>query len=480
MYTPNSQQYVAQMPKYSAYNAAPMHPIGQGQPNMYLQQMYGQQPMYQQQYQQPMMYQQPMQQPNMYGQPTQAPVPPTVGGNIETGPSTPGFHNSNYPVMNMGYNYNQPSYNNPVFMNNPGYSPFANSGSSMANPNYDPYQYHGIYATPQAQDRIVTIPGRASNMPPLVTNEDIKEVNDLHRQMMDEIDEAHENQNNYTKPMYQYNYYGQNQTSWIIAGIQSKYNQKVYAIINKAKDRRKEFEKRIYLNAARAIGREPSQEEIDSIFEDRQVVIPAKDVAVDNKIVALEWAHEVDPSDPKQNPYLAHNIEVSSVFRKLVGENSNMNEFFKNVGYVVMFDQFQARQEARRNYRTLYHGQNSFKNLIKKRKNEREENGAQMYDKMKDLINSRIDLSADEDTKRSQAAGLLGDLVEAKENGGTLGSFMNDMAKFGSFKNGVFTLNEPPDFSATKENTNSMETEYDQNRNAFISSIYASGGGNAV
>ena len=459
MYTPNQQMYVGQMPRYSAYDPPT-------QPYMYQQ---PQQPIYQQQH---MNWQQPQQ---MYGQSQpmyQQQVPPTVGGNIETGPATPGYHNSNYPQMNMGYNYN-----NQPFMNTPGYSPFANN---IGNQGYNPYEYHGMYAQPQAHDQIVTIPGAASNMSPLVTQQDIDEVNQLHSQMMDEIEDAYENQNNYIKNMYQYNYYGQNQISWTVAGIQSKYNQKVYEIIDRAKNRRKEFEKKLYINAARAKGHEVTEDELNDVFEDKQIIIPAKQVQSNARLMSLNNYHEIDTSDPRSNPYLAHDIEVSTVFKKLTGENPNMNEFFRNVGNLVMYNNFLKGREQRRNYRKLYTAERSFKDLIKKRKTEQDQNGAQEYNKMKDLINSRIDLSADEDTKRTQAAGLLADLVDARENGTQIGSFMNRMAKIGRFENGVFTLNEPPDFSATEENTNAMESEYDQNRDAFITSIYASGGGNTV
>lgn len=397
------------------------------------------------------------------------PVPPTLGDGygVNGQPSTPGFHNVNdpYGYNGGGYNpYQQPSpYFQPSQQYFTGQSIYANPQQRFVfNNNYTPYQQF----VPQQQDQIINVPGFRLSSNPLITDKDIMDVHNLFDDMMDEIDASQSN-TTVNQNAYMYNsYYGYNPYSWNgwgTYGIRQKYNEKVQQIIDDAKERRLDWEKRLMRMCHHYMDDGVSDEESDKAFEGYTIRIPGVQIVEDREYEMLGMGVEIDMSN---NPYAAHARELDYMYNQLAPNTDSMNEFFKDLSRVQMYDDFLEEFHRRRNPNRLYDS-SGYRALIRKAKRRRDGNDITLNS------NTNNDNNQNLNDLMSQPKGTV-----SKQQIET--SILNDMGigKYAHFENGSLTLNDPPDWVGRRPIVEEeMANVHLKDRDAFLKSIYQKDGG---
>lgn len=397
------------------------------------------------------------------------PEPPTLGGNgYNIGqPSTPGYHNINDPY---GYGWNQ-GYSQ-QYQGNYGYSPYyqqqpyftgqsiyANPGNYGWNQGYNPYNQ--FYQQPQYQDRIINVPGFSLSNNPMITDQDIKKVQQLYEDMCDEIDEK-QDQNVYNSPYVYNNYYGYNPYGWggwSTYQIQQKYDQQVREILNEAEQRRIDWNKRLLRMCHHYMNDDVTDEESDRSLDGYQIRIPGAKVQEDHLYDYLCTARPVNEYD---NPYARHWMELEYEYNQLAPNTDNMNEFFRDLGKVRMYEEFINENSRRRNPNRFYDS-TGYRELIRKSKKERDASNVNLND---DKNQTLVDLM-------SQPKGTVN--KEQIEH-----SILNDMgiSKYAHFENGSLTLNDPPDWVGKRPIVDEeMENVHIKDKDAFLKSIYQKDGG---
>ena len=419
------------------------------------------------------------------------PVPPTLNGdggyNINQ-PSMPGYHDINDPYgygwgQQNNYNpYQQPQqqmYNsgwyNPNYGYNPYYTPYQQqtpyfTGQSIyANPGYqNNVPGYGMYYNPymmqqqQMQDRIINVPGFRLSQNPLITQQDIDQVQKLYMEMNDEIDEAEE-KGEFQTP-YNYNgYYGYNSNynwgGWNTYSIQQKYNSQVQEILDRAEQRRLDWEKRLLRTCHHYLNDGVTDEESDKSLDGYQIRIPGAQVQDDYLYDYLCTARPVQPYD---NPWAQNFFELQYQYRMMVPDTDNMNEFFRDLNKVRIYEEFIDETSRRRDPNRVYDSA-SYRALIRKAKRSRDASGISLNG---DKSQTLIDLMAQPKGTVSQ---------EQIEH-----SILSDMGidKLAHFENGTLTLNDPPDWVGKRPIVDEeMANVHVKDRDAFLKSIYTKDGG---
>ena len=355
-------------------------------------------------------------------------------------------------MNNPAYNY---QFNN--FMNPPqsgGFYGYAGNpaASYMQAMNQNPYMMR-----PQPQDYTYHIPGfnTGSNVLLPADAEDI--CDKLQMEMMIELEEANiariERQKSYYSNLgFGNNYYGMPYINNFYQDpvIVNKYKQKIEKIRRDAEENRTNLNKNLSRLCHNYLEGEVNEEEIERIYAGRDVTIPAQEV---QEIYNTSFFESLVPIDTSQL-YQQHNAQVTTEYRKIFEETSDMNTFLRDCGKLIVNDMIEEENHKRRNMSNLYRQDGAYKMLIRQKIKERynNENGG------------------------SVSLPILGQQNNNQIPMGQVFPTLNQSAKL--LDDGSLQISAPSwlgDKQFTIKNT--MEDDYEIQRGKFIQSVNNSQGG---
>lgn len=313
-----------------------------------------------------------------------------------------------------------------------GYNPGSNPQYQMGNYNGQGFVNNGLGYTPSIQYRDQTYiePGFSPFGSMMFSSEDASRLDDI-------IDRQAQEQQEYRQKMGQmyngmnYNYYGMFNYGYN-SYIAAKYQREEYQIIQEAKERQMEFNKMLSRKAHLYLGDEIDDDYIETVYNDRQITIPAVDVESRQK---TQWMNTftVDYRElSKAEYYAAQNMISEEYHNKIISNNDNMTSFLDTAGELYAMGMQYDVERQKRDMGSLY----------------------------------------DRDKFRSTFESSL--LERQKNNGGTL--FPNLMADGQMLSDGTLEIKAPSWLTRASKDS---EESYQRNRQKFINSIYnQSRGGN--
>lgn len=305
-----------------------------------------QQPMYFQQPQYPQMglggypitgfQQQPMMQEPQYGwnyysaQPQQGVAFGTLG-----------YNSGNYPQYNSGGNYNRQRYANSAFG-----TQFVYQDQTYIEPGFSPYG--SMIFTSEDNERLNNIMEREA--------EEQKEYRNKMGQMYNGM-----NYNYYGNFNYGYNSY-----------ISAKYQKEVYQIMEEAKERQVEFNKRLSRAAHTYLGDDIDDDYIDNIYDEREITVPATDIQNLQTIQRLS-TFTVDYRELTKAQYYAINNQISEEYHNKILNDKNcdsLTSFLDNAGELYALGMQYDVDRQKRDVSGFY-DRDAFKNTFQQNREKR-------------------------------------------------------------------------------------------------------------
>lgn len=221
-----------------------------------------------------------------------------------------------------------------------------------ANPQYGG-GYNHVY-----HDQTYVVPGfnpSSTNM--MYTSDMVNAQEELLRQMNKELDEYNNNNN-----LYYNNYYGNlNRTNPYIV---EKYKKKQFELEQQAKQRRIDFNKRLSTIAHTCLdGKAPDEEYLNSIYDDRTVTIPAKNVEAINKIGMLE-KYTADATASQITNYAYHDKNITNEHDKVINPKSSLLEFLDTAGELYALGMQEEVNKARRDKSKIYDNSDNYRKYL--------------------------------------------------------------------------------------------------------------------
>lgn len=358
-----------------------------------------------------------------------------------------------YPMGSVGY------YSNPVppnFMNPPIIGGSQESGFQgfVGNPAFSYMNAMGMQNPymnqPQYQDQTIFIPGFNTGSRLLLPSDAEDLCDKLQTEMMMEQEEAYvqrvERQKNYYQNLgytgsnyygmpYAYSYYND-------PTITAKYKKLIEDMKQEAIEARNNLNKNLSRLSRSFIYGECDETEIDQLYEGRYITIPATVVQYNAEQAALSKMQVVDSS----YLYQQHHAKVSEKYKIHFDDNTDMNTFFEEIGQIIAEENLEEESHRRRDDSVLFDG-NSYRTLLRKKLIERNRTeGTNKQINLPGLGGTSIPMGGAFPTL-SQSSKLLDD--------GTL----------------QITA---PSWLGNKQYSikNTMEDDYEVNRNKFLQSIY--------
>ena len=281
------------------------------------------------------------------------------------------------PNARMNMMYQQNPMNSPpsgfgTYMNQPGVSGF------VGNPAFQMMGQMGMnpYYPPQ-QDRIEYYPGYSTGGTMLLPSDAYQRCEELQLQMMMEQEEAYrkrmQNRNNYfNQTGLDPNYYGQTMfqpsEDWAIV---SKYRQMIEDMRQDAIEARTALNKNLSRLAHRiGYGEDIDETQLNDIYEGRMVTIPAQNVQFEQHQAMLESMTPCDNSAMYNSYFASIKQEHDQYFGGQ--QNVSMNQYFRNVGVMMMYETINKEREKRKDGSALYAQDGSYRALLLQKKRERQ------------------------------------------------------------------------------------------------------------
>ena len=334
-----------------------------------------------------------------------------------------------------------------------------NSFGFAGNPVFGMYgqqQPWGMYnnVQPQAQDRVVHVPGVNFGSTTLFQN-DIEDVcNKMQVDMMMEQEtaalERQERIQGYFNNNGYYNYYGMPYYGFSDTTVINKYRNKIEEMRKEGQERRIEYNKNLKRLCNNILGEEMSEEELDNLFRGYDYTIPAA------KVQAMYDCDRFSKMVPVSNQHLyAKNFqELHNFYNGIMGqmEKQDLNGFLGALGIVQVCENLEQEYHNRRDGSRLYDS-DSYKRYLRKHIAERNGLTAQQNNNQP-FLNPAQAIDAAMFPVMSQSAKILDD--------------------------GTISVTAPPWLGGSTGRrilvNNEMENHFEENRRAFLNSIYAQGG----
>lgn len=337
------------------------------------------------------------------------------------------------PVFNTG---------NSFFGNRPP-TPVFNQGFGYPN------QFNSFYPgfqQPRYQDQVVHVPGLNFGSDILLTPDAQEVCEQLQIDMMIEQEEAIAKRNQRFQGYFNnngLNYYGMPYyNSYQDISVTRKYTDKINAMRQEAKERRTTFNKNLSKMVHNYLGLEISDEQVDAIYDGYDYTIPANAVKI--QVDCNRFSRMVPVSN--QHIYANRYNEIKQ-FYDVINEEKTMNGFLRSLGVVHACDDFEEEIHNRRDGSQLY-SSDSYKKYL--RKQIAEKNG--------------IDLSS-------------GGMNPANTIDANMFPTLGSSAKM--LDDGSLSITAPSWIGGSMRRiqlNNEMEQHFEENRRAFLNSIYSQGG----
>ena len=369
------------------------------------------------------------------------------------------FNLNQQPQQQQPFNPFQPTNGyggyagNPVFQTGPGYgyNPYGGFGyggfyGGMYNQPFT--QFNNAYAgyQPRIQDQTVHVPGLNFGSDVLLMADAQEICEQLQLDMMVEQEEAIAKRNQRFQGYFNnngYNYYGMPYySSYQDVSVTRKYTDKINQMRQEAKQRRTDFNKRLSKMCHNYMGDNVTDDEIDMIYDGYDYVVPANTIRVEND--CSRFARMVPVTN---QPMYAKNYQDLQNFYKCICTENNMQGFFQSLGVVKVCDDLEEEMHRRRDCSQLYNS-DSYKHYLRKHIMER--NGI------------------DPNTTNSQNNNLNPNLFPTLSSTSKL------------LDDGTLSITTPPWIGGSGafkriQLNNEMEQHFEENRRAFLESIYAQG-----
>lgn len=250
-----------------------------------------------------------------------------------------------------------------------------------------------------------------------------------------------------------YNYYGMPYMNTMDQGVYNRYIAQVQELTNQAIQRRSDFNKNISRLVHKIVGDDISEEEIDRIYDGYSYTIPG------TKVQEYQIQDKLDRLVPVDNSayYQQQFDNVSRMYRSLMPETDNLNEWLHNCGYLILEDKMENHIHNMKDASRFY-TPDTFHMFLRRyaKENNIQKNQEQVVQDLKvGNINSLP-------TNRDEAARLLfGNQVAA------------EMASFREKLEGGYVPIGPPNQAGTPVvMTDELENEFELRRGAFVNSIF--------
>ena len=343
------------------------------------------------------------------------------------------------------------------YVGNPMFQTGYNSFGYYQNPAFNGYngyyqgQFNGWYQPPvqQPQDQTVHVPGLSFSNSGLMLTADAQEVcEQLQLDMMVEQEEAIVKRNQRFQGYFNnngYNYYGMPfYNSYQDTAVTRKYIDKINELKQEAMDRRKNFNKNLLKMAYNYLGTEVDDNDIDLICGGYDYVIPS------NTIQTQMDMNRFSRMVPVTNqPAYAREYQEDVKLHEYLNQTNDMNGFLGSLGVIKVCNELEQEMHHRRDGSQLY-SSDSYKKYLRKHIMQRDgmapENG---YLNAAQIIDSTI----------YPTLGSAGKMLE----------------------DGTISITAPPwlggsDSLKRIQVNDEMEKHFEENRQAFLQSIYAQEG----
>jgi hypothetical protein len=250
-----------------------------------------------------------------------------------------------------------------------------------------------------------------------------------------------------------YNYYGMPYMNTMDQGVYNRYIAQVRDLANQAIQRRSDFNKNISRLVHKIVGDDISEEEIDRIYDGYSYTIPG------TKVQEYQIQDKLDRLVPVDNSayYQQQFDNVSRMYRSLMPETDNLNEWLHNCGYLILEDKMEEHIHNMKDASRFY-TPDTFHMFLRRyaKENNIQKNQEQV---VQDLKGGNISSLP---TNRDEAARLLfGNQVAA------------EMASFREKLEGGYVPIGPPNQAGTPVvMTDELENEFELRRGAFVNSIF--------
>ena len=368
------------------------------------------------------------------------------------------------------YNPFMPAYNPPIqqpqyggYIGNPAFQTGYGFGGYAPNPvfgggyGYSPGGFNNYYGNRWMQqpsmpkDQVVHVPGFNFSNSGLMLSADAEEICDqLQLDMMMEQEEAAVKRNQRFQGYFNnngYNYYGMPYyNSYQDMSITRKYIDKINEIKKEATKRRNDFNKNLLKMAYHYQGAEIDEETLNSICDGYDYVIPANTIQMQAECSRFK---NMVPISNQQVYAQQYQDDVN--FHNYLNGDKSMNGFFGSLGVMQVCDELAAEQHRRRDGSQLY-SSDSYRRYLRKHIAER--------DGLNQSNGNGMNAAQVIDASIYPTLGNAGKLLDDGTISITTPSWIGGGAD--SFRR--ITLN------------NEMEKHFEENRQAFLQSIYSQEG----
>lgn len=448
---PFGQQQTSYNPGGMGYNQVPADFMNPPEPNpmpMYQQQIYQQPQMnYGYPQMQPMMYQQPMyQQPQMnYGYPQ---MQPTMYQQQMMQPMQQPMGKVNPALL--------------MIQQNPA---LANAGSQ-----YGPYGTRFVPAAQQQfQDKVIHVPGINMGFGKIYSTDIYDQLENLQVEYMKEKAEHDAKVAKANKGYYNnnpgYNYYGMWNSQFYDTSIENKYRQKVADLYNQGVQRGNNLARHLSKLVHNYMGDPITDEDLDRMYSGYDVVIPGAIQQQDAVQAELSRFRTLNPSDPRDNPYLANFLAIKGAHNNLMQNVHNLNDFLEMQGVLKTLDLLEDEERRRRDGTQYFNGDayHSYivRNMIQKGKPN--PMGQKVAEEISQMSQDEVQNEANA-VKNNIPFGdnfpILNETMTMLEDGTFNFSFPKDM-------NSAYKNISPRQFIAEQR----MEAHFQENKRKFLESI---------
>lgn len=339
------------------------------------------------------------------------------------------------PMFQTGYN-NFGYYPNPVFSG--GYNGY-----------YQGQFNNRWYQPPQPQDQVVHVPGLSFSNSELLLTPDAQEIcEQLQLDMLVEQEEAMVKRNERFQGYFNnngYNYYGMPYyNSYQDMSVTRKYIDKINEMKQEARERRKNFDKKLLKMAYNYLGAEVKDEDLDLICGGYDYVIPANTIQAQMNM--NRFANMIPVSN--QSAY-AKEYQEDVKLHEYLNKTNDMNGFLGSLGVIKVCNDLEQELHHRRDGSQFY-SSDSYKKYLRKHIMER--------DGMTPS-NGYLNPAQFIDTNLYPTLGSAGKMLD----------------------DGTISITAPPWAGAADslrriQVNNEMEKHFEENRQAFLQSIYAQEG----
>ena len=362
-------------------------------------------------------------------------------------------YNPQRPPIQPQYGYGG-YVGNPMFQTN--YNSFGNYQAPMyGGYNYGPGQFNNYYSNrwmqPSApKDQVVHVPGFNFSNSGLMLTSDTEDIcNQLQLDMMMEQEEAIVKRNQRFQGYFNnngYNYYGMPYyNSYQDTSITRKYVDKINEIKNQATESRNNFNKNLLKMAYHYLGVDVNEDDLNTLCDGYDYVIPASTIQTQSECSRFKNMIPVS----NQQVY-AKQYQEDEEFHKYLNDENTMNQFFGSLGVMKTCEDLMEEQHRRRDGSQLY-SSDSYKRYLRKHIAER--NGLKPSD---NYLNAAQVIDSNMYPTLGSAGKLLDDGTISITTPSWIGGGANSLRRI--------TL------------SNEMEQHFEENRQAFLQSIYAQEG----